>query len=148
MCPNHRNSSSSRADPNLIKILGKWLDRPVPDSAWKSVWRTSREQAQWEQDKTAGGRRTRHLTTLNGHQATARIVLRRRSKTRRVYAYLCWVHGTIRYELLLGEISQTQRSLNLHEAWRIAHDNDLLQPTGRAAWRCKVTPSEQETDNK
>jgi DNA mismatch endonuclease (patch repair protein) len=122
-----------------------WRADRATDQQWRGGLGRSRRQGQAEQDHAAGGSsHHRRLTTASGTRATARVVLRRRSGTRRVYAYLMWSHHRTRHEQLLGEVSQLTRSANLQAAWALVRQHQLLTPAGRAAYRTTVTPTERE----
>ncbi|MEV4271061.1 very short patch repair endonuclease [Micromonospora aurantiaca (nom. illeg.)] len=73
-----------------------------------------------EQDKAAGGRTKRLLSTASGRTVLASICLRLPAKSRRVYAYLRWPEGRKTRERYVCQVSCDTREENLAQAWRQA----------------------------
>lgn len=81
----------------------------------------------------AAGPRGRSLRRDDAQTATARILLRRRSNSRRTYATLRWSVGWGRNaDLMIGEVTMGSRENNLQQAWAVVHELELLTPEGRA----------------
>jgi DNA mismatch endonuclease, patch repair protein len=104
----------------------EWKKIRPADAVWRTPKGITRKQAAAEQDAAAGGREMRRVRLPDGGTACGSVCLRLPPKSRRVYAYLRWSDRGKTSEAYICQVDGQTREENLTQAWRAAHDKDLI----------------------
>jgi DNA mismatch endonuclease (patch repair protein) len=113
-----------------------WNERLPPARAYKR--QAGAVTPAVEQDRAAGGHTRRCIDLGDGRFARASVSLRVYRRTRRIRAYLRWSCGGKSEEKYICEVTHDSRRANLIQAWRQAHEQNLvmdwpLPPESRAS---------------
>ncbi len=122
-------------------VAGIWKGERPPDRAWRCPPNLSRRARAVEQDRAAGGRVHRLVTTGDGRVACASIELRVFPGTRRIRAYVRWSDRGKCPTRYLGEVDAATRRENLQRAWRLVAEKGVLPRPSETAGSWASTPA-------